>query len=75
MIPLGNINLVNNIFKKITHMFMKQNYGHAFQQVKGCYTLTNIRHYELNGKVSNIATHGKGEEANVPTFMFNGIFV
>jgi hypothetical protein len=54
---------------------MKQNYGHAFQQVKGSYTLTNIRHYELNGKVSNIATHGKGEEANVPMFMLNGIFV
>jgi len=73
MIPLGNINL-NNIFKKIAHMFMKQNYGHAFQQVKGCSTLTSIRHYELNEKVSHIATHGKGEEADVPRLMLNGIF-
>jgi len=53
---------------------MKQNYGHAFQQVKGCSTLTSIRHYELNEKVSHIATHGKGEEADVPRLMLNGIF-
>jgi hypothetical protein len=33
MTPLGNINL-NKIFEKIAHMFMKQNYGHAFQLVK-----------------------------------------
>ncbi len=55
-------------------MFMKQNYGHAFQLIKGCYDLTCIMCYELNGEVSNIATHGKGEEAYVPRFMLSGIF-
>jgi hypothetical protein len=54
-------------------MFMKQNYGHAFQLIKGCFALIGIRHYKLNGKVSNIATHGKGEEV-VPRLMLNGIF-
>jgi hypothetical protein len=73
MTPLGNINL-NNIFKTIAHMFMKQIYGHAFQQVKGCSTLTNIRDYELNEKVSNIVAHGKGEKADMPRLMLNGIF-
>jgi hypothetical protein len=71
MTPLGNISL-NKILKKNARMFMKQNYGHAFQLVKGCSTLTCIN--ELNGKVSNIATHGKGEGANVPRFMLSGIF-
>jgi hypothetical protein len=42
MTPLGNINL-NKILEKIACMFMKQNYGHAFQLVKGCYALTSIR--------------------------------
>jgi hypothetical protein len=55
-------------------MFMKQNYGHAFQLVKGCFALIGIRHYKLNGEVFNIATHGKGEEVDVPRLMFNGIF-
>jgi hypothetical protein len=36
--------------------------------------LINIRHYEFNKKVSNIAAHGKGEEIDVPRFMLNGIF-
>jgi hypothetical protein len=70
---LGNINL-NKILEKIACMFMKQIYGHAFQLVKGCYALTCITHYELNGEVSNIAAHGKGEGANVPRFMLSGIF-
>jgi len=35
--------------------------------------LIGIRHYKLNGKVSNIATHGKGEEV-VPRLMLNGSF-
>jgi hypothetical protein len=74
MTPLGNINL-NKIFKKIAHMFMKQSYGRTFQQVKRCFALTSIKHYKFNGEVSNIAAHGKGEEADVPRFMFNGIFV
>jgi hypothetical protein len=73
MTPLGNINL-NNIFKKIAHMFVKQNYEHEFQQVRRCFVLTSIKHYELNGKVSNIVAHGKGEEVDVPRFMLNGIF-
>jgi hypothetical protein len=60
MTPLGNINL-NKIFKKITHMLMKQSYGQTFQQVKRCSALTSIKHYEFNREVSNIATHGKGE--------------
>jgi hypothetical protein len=51
--PLGYISL-NKILKKIAHMFMKQNYGHAFQPVKGCFALTCITHYKLNGEVSNI---------------------
>jgi len=73
MTPLGNINF-KKIFKKIAHMFMKQSYGQTFQQVKRCFALTNIRHYEFNGVVSNIAAHGKGKEADVPRLMFNGIF-
>jgi hypothetical protein len=56
-------------------MFMRQSYGCACQLVEGCYALTCIRCYELNGEVSNIAAHGKGEEADVPRLMFNGIFV
>ncbi len=52
---------------------MKQSYGHAFQLIKRCFTLTSIRCYELNGKVSNIAAHGKGG-TNVPRLMLNGIF-
>jgi hypothetical protein len=71
--PLNNISL-NKIFKKIACMFMKQNYGHVFHLVKGCYALIGIKHYELNGKVSNIVGHGKGEGANVPRLMFSGIF-
>jgi hypothetical protein len=51
--PLGYISL-NKILEKIGHMFMKQNYGNAFQPIKGCYVLTCIRHYKLNGKVFNI---------------------
>jgi hypothetical protein len=70
--PLGNISL-NKILKKIAHMFMKQSYGHAFQLVRGCFALIAIRHYKLNGEVSNIATHGKGEEVDVPRLMLNGI--
>ncbi len=73
MTPLGNINL-NKIFEKIAHMFMKQSYGYAFQLIKGCFALIGIRHYKLNGKVSNIATHGKGEKVNVLRLMLNGIF-
>jgi hypothetical protein len=73
MTPLGNISL-NKILEKIAHMFMKQNYGHAFQLIKGCYVLTSIRRYKLNGEVSNIAAHGKGEEAYVPRLMLSGIF-
>ncbi len=55
-------------------MFMKQNYEHAFQLIKGCFALIGIRHYKLNGEGFNIATHGKGEEVDVPRLMFNGIF-
>ncbi len=55
-------------------MFMKQNCGHAFQLVKGCFSLIGIRHYKLNGEVSNITTHGKGEEVDVLRLMLNGIF-
>jgi len=73
MTPLGNISL-NEIFKKIAHMFMKQGYGQTFQQIKRCYTLTSIRHYEFNEEVSNIIAHGKGEEVDVPRLMLNGIF-
>jgi hypothetical protein len=36
--------------------------------------LTSTTQYELNEKISNIAAHGKGEEANMPRFMLNGIF-
>jgi hypothetical protein len=74
MTPMGNINL-NKILKKITHMFMKQNCGQIFQPLKGCFALTDIKRYELNKEVSNIAAHRKGEEADVPKLMFNGIFV
>jgi hypothetical protein len=70
---LGNITL-NKILEKIAHMFMKQNYEHAFQLIKGCFALIGIRHYKLNGEGFNIATHGKGEEVDVPRLMFNGIF-
>jgi hypothetical protein len=49
MTHLGNNNL-NNIFEKIAHMFMKQNYGQAFQPIKGCYALTCIRRYDLTKK-------------------------
>jgi hypothetical protein len=73
MTPLGNINL-NKILEKIAHMFMKQNCGQAFQPLKGCFALTSIRRYELNEEVSNIAAHGKGEEANVLRLTLNGIF-
>jgi hypothetical protein len=73
MTPLGNISL-NKIFKKIAHMFMKQSYGQKFQQVKRCYALTSIKHYEFNKRVYNIAAHGKGEEVDGPRLMFNGIF-
>jgi hypothetical protein len=58
MTPLGNINL-NKILEKIARMFMKRSYGHAFQLVKGCYALTNIRRYKLNGEASNIVAQGK----------------
>jgi len=73
MIPLNNISL-SKILEKIACMFMKQNYGHVFQLVKGCYALISISHYELNGEISNIVGHGKGEGADVPKFMFSGIF-
>jgi hypothetical protein len=73
MTPLGNIDL-NKILKKIAHIFMKQNYGQTFQLVKRRFALTGIRRYKLNKQVSNIAAHGKGEEANVPRLMLNGIF-
>jgi hypothetical protein len=36
--------------------------------------LIGIKHYELIKEVSNIAAHGKGEKADVPRLMFNGIF-
>ncbi len=52
---LGYISL-NKIFKKIACMFMKQNYGNAFQLVKRCYALTCIRWYIFNGEVYNIDT-------------------
>ncbi len=71
---MGNINL-NKIFKKIECMFMKQRCGHAFQLVKRCFALTSVKPYELNEEVSNIATHGQGEKANVPKFMLIWIFV
>jgi hypothetical protein len=72
--PLGNINL-NKIFKKIECMFMKQRCGHAFQLIKGCFALTSVKRYELDEEVSNIATHGQGEEADMPKFMLSWIFV
>ncbi len=56
-------------------MFMNQRCGHAFQLVKGCFALTGVKCYELNEEVSNIATHGQGEKANVPKFMLSWIFV
>ncbi len=56
-------------------MFMKQRCGQAFQPIKRCFALTGIKRYELNEKVSNITTHGQGEEADVPKFMFSWIFV
>jgi hypothetical protein len=65
MTPLGKISL-DKILEKIVRMFMKQSYGHAFQLIKRCYTLISIRHYKLNGEVSNIAAHGKGEGLDVP---------
>jgi hypothetical protein len=74
MTPLGNINL-NKILKKIACMFMKQRCGHAFQLVNGCFALTGIKRYELNKEVSNVATHGQGEEINVRKFMLNWIFI
>jgi hypothetical protein len=46
-------------------MFMKQNYGHVFQLVKGCYALIGIRHYELNGEVSNIVAQMSPKCRNV----------
>ncbi len=55
-------------------MFMKQNYGQAFQLVKGCYALIGIKRYELNKEVSNFVAHGKREEVDVPRLMLNGIF-
>ncbi len=61
MTPVSNISL-NKILEKIPCMFMKQNYGHVFQLVKRCYVLIGIRHYELNGEVSNIVAHGKKKE-------------
>jgi hypothetical protein len=51
--PLGNINL-NKILKKIARMFMKQNYGNAFQPIKGYSTLTCTRRYKLNEELFNI---------------------
>ncbi len=74
MTPLGNISF-KKILKKFACMFMKQRCGHAFQPIKGCFVLTGIKHYELNEKVSNIAMHKQGEEANVPKFMLSWIFV
>jgi hypothetical protein len=53
---------------------MKQNYGQAFQLVKGCYALIGIKRYELNKEVSNFVAHGKREEVDVPRLMLNGIF-
>jgi len=73
MTPLSNISL-NKILEKIAHVFMKQSCGHAFQLIKGCYALTSTRHYELNGEVSNIVAHGKGEGTNVLRLMLSGIF-
>jgi hypothetical protein len=51
--PLGYISL-NKILEKIARMFMKQNYGNAFQPIKGYSILTCTRHYKLNEKLSNI---------------------
>ncbi len=45
---------LNKIFEKIACMFMKQNYGNAFQLIKRCFALTCIRWYKFNGEVSNI---------------------
>jgi hypothetical protein len=73
MTLLGNINL-NKILEKIARMFMKQSCGQAFQLIKGCSALISIKHYKLNGKVFDIVTHAKGEEANVPKLVLNGIF-
>ncbi len=64
MTPLSNISL-NKIFEKIACMFMKQNYGHVFQLVKGCYALIGIRHYELNGEISNIVAQMSPKCRNV----------
>jgi hypothetical protein len=72
MTPSGNISL-NKILEIFSHMFMKQSCGHAFQFIKRCYVLTSIRCYKFNGEVSNIAAHGKGEEAYVPRLMLSGI--
>jgi hypothetical protein len=74
MTPLCNISL-SKILEKIACMFMKQRCGHTFQPIKGCFALTCIKRYKLNEQVSNIAMHGQGEEANVPKFMINWIFV
>jgi hypothetical protein len=54
---------------------MKQKCGQAFQLLKGCFVLTCNKCYKLNGEVSNIATHGQGEQTDVPKFMFSWIFV
>ena len=44
---------------------MKQRCGHAFQPIKGCFVLKCIKRWELNGKISNIAADGQGEEVDV----------
>jgi hypothetical protein len=54
---------------------MKQRCGHLLQRCKRCFALTSVKRYELNEEVSNIATHGQGEKANVPKFMLSWIFV
>jgi len=58
MTPLGNIKL-NKIIEKIAHMFMKQNYGQAFQPVKRCYALRGINATNLTDKYLILQHVGK----------------
>ncbi len=53
---------------------MKQRCGHLLQRCKRCFALTSVKRYELNEEVSNIATHGQGEKANVPKSLVGFLF-